>query len=968
MTPERWKRTEELYHQARARPAADRKAFLAAACSDAALRRDVESLLDESESDDGFLAEPALAITAADFVPTTMTGTSLGGYHLQALIGAGGMGEVYRAHDAKLGRDVAIKILPSAFTSDPDRLARFEREARMLAAVNHANICAIYGFEEAHSVRFLILELVEGDTLAHELAHASNGHVKDAGLPLGRVWDIARQIAEALEVAHDKGIIHRDLKPANIKITPHGAVKVLDFGLAKAVGGQGSSPDLSSAPHDGARREGAVIGTAAYMSPEQARGLPVDKRSDVWAFGCVLYEMLTGRVTFPGDTVSDSIAKILEREPDWSALPAATPASIRRLLLRCLAKDPKQRLRDIGDVRLEIDAIDEVLPGATATSVPLARAKSRAMWVPWVAFAVLGAAVVAWEARRSATTDDNPFAGATFSRVTNWEGTEEQAEISPDGRFVTFVADREGQLDVWLSQLGTGKFDNLTADVPPLLTPGNLLRSLGFSGDGSEVWLSRSGMPGQEKVLLPLTGGTPRPFLAAGYSTPSWSPDNAHLVYIGSNEEGDPLYLADRTAADARPLDVRSGSKEAFFRKGVHTHNPVWSPDGRYIYFAHGMEAKGEMDVWRTQSSGELPEQLTHLNASVSFLTPIDSRTLLYVARAEDRSGPWLWALDVESKVTRRVTAGLEQYTFVSASRDGRRIVATIANPTASLWRVPLLDRLVGDSDAEPYVVPTQRALSPRFGGTSLFYLSLSSRGTGDGLWRVQNEQAFEVRRGADGVLTEPPAASPDGRRVAVVVRQQGRRRLAVMSSDGTDSRTLAATIDIRGVEGQGVADWSPDGTWIVTGGDDGQGPGLFKIPVDGGAPVRLVADEAVSPVWSPNGDLIVYAVPFGNAGGRNVLHAVRPDGTAVKMPEVFVRRGGAHRFLRNGAGLVYLGSIESKDFWLLDLGTNKLRQLTDLSDRGYLTHFDITPDGKYLVFDRSRQNSDVVLIDLPKK
>ena len=236
------------------------------------------------------------------------------------------------------------------------------------------------------------------------------------------------------------------------------------------------------------------------MSPEQARGLPVDKRTDIWAFGCVLYEMLTGRVTFPGDTVSDSIAKILEREPDWSALPAATPASIRRLLLRCLAKDPKQRLRDIGDVRLEIDAIDEVVPAANGTKETLAPGRSRTTWVPWFALAVLGAAVVAWEARQPATTtEENPLANATFSRVTDWEGTEEHAEISPDGRWVAFVADKAGQLDVWVSQVGTGKFDNLTADLDPMLTPGNLLRSLGFSGNGSDIWFNPKGNPGQEK-------------------------------------------------------------------------------------------------------------------------------------------------------------------------------------------------------------------------------------------------------------------------------------------------------------------------------------------------------------------------------------------------------------------------------------------------------------------------------------
>ena len=440
------------------------------------MRRDVESLLAESDSDDGFLAEPALAMstpTLTDLAPATMAGSSLGGYQLQALLGAGGMGEVYRAHDPKLGRDVAIKILPRAFTSHPDRLARFEREARMLASLNHPNICGIYGIEEADGIRFLVSSSSRARRSRSKLADAPGPHPKGGGLPLGEVLAIARQIADALEVAHDKGIIHRDLKPANIKITPDGAVKVLDFGLAKAVGGEGASPDLSNAPlADGGRREGAVIGTAAYMSPEQARGLPVDKRTDIWAFGCVLYEMLTGRVTFAGDTVSDSIAKILEREPDWSALPATTPASIRRLLLRCLAKDPKKRLRDIGDVRIEIDAIDEVPPGAAEMARPPRprsplRCGCRGSRSPR---SPRPSARGKPDARRRRS--ENPLANATFSRVTNWAGTEEQAEISPDGRFVAFLADRLGQFDVWVSQLGTGIFDNLTPDIPPWRRPG----------------------------------------------------------------------------------------------------------------------------------------------------------------------------------------------------------------------------------------------------------------------------------------------------------------------------------------------------------------------------------------------------------------------------------------------------------------------------------------------------------------
>lgn len=978
MTPDRWKQVEALYHETRARVPAERAAFLLAACpDDDALRLNVESLLSESASDDGFLAEPVLVIPPGANTPAApgaMVGRSLAGYELLALLGAGGMGEVYRARDDKLGRDVAIKVLPAAFTSHPERLARFEREARMLAALNHPNICTIHGFEDAAGVRLLILELVEGETLADAITHAGVVRPEGGGMPFVRVRRIARQIAEALEVAHDKGIVHRDLKPANIKITPDGAVKVLDFGLAKAVDGDVVSPNLSSAPDEAGPRAGVVVGTAAYMSPEQARGQAVDKRTDIWAFGCVLYEMLTGRVAFAGETISDSVAKILEREPDWSALPANTPTAIRRLLRRCLAKDPKQRLRDIGDVRIELDAIDEVVPGSTVSDVPPAPAKRRGAWTPWLLLAGFVLVAGAWEARRqprttpAAIADDNPLAHATFSRITNWRGSEEQAEVSPDGRFVSFLADRNGQIDVWVTQVGSGTFTNLTPDVPPMLTPGNLLRSLGFSGDGADIWFSPSGNPAQDKVLMPLTGGTARPFLTLGQSAPAWSADNSRLAYIAATTPGDPPSIADRTGGDAHPMVLPDHEGDAFVRRGMHTHNPVWSPDGEWIYVAHGPDPFGDMDVWRMRPSGATAEQLTRQHAPVNFLAPLDARTLLYIARADDWSGPWLWALDVERRVTRRVTLGLEHYTSVSASRDGRRVVATVASPTASLWRIPLRDRPASDEEAVPYPLPTERALAPRFAGGSLFYLSLSARGTGDGLWRVRDGSAFEVRKGTDGVVSEPPAPSPEGNRVAVVVRQAGTRHVVTMMADGTDSHTLASSIDVQGVVGQGTLDWSPDGAWIVTGGKDAQGPGLFKIPVDGGAPVRLVSGEARGPVWSPKGDVIVYATPFAGAGGRDTLRGVTPDGVPVAMPDVGVRLGGAHRFLPGGASLVYLPGIESKDFWMVDLGTHKVRQLTDLSDRGYLNTFDITPDGQFLVFERSLQNADVVLIDLSRK
>jgi eukaryotic-like serine/threonine-protein kinase len=317
MTPERWKETEELYHAACSQPAGTRAAFLAASCAeDQALRGDVESLLNEMGNADGFLDGEALiagALMVTAFAPAAMIGRMLGEYSVEALVGTGGMGEVYSARDTQLHRKVAIKILPPAFTGDPDRLARFEREARMLAALNHPNICAIYGLEEAAGIRFLVLELVDGITLSEMLTPVSGPDAVASGLPLRQVLTLARQIAAALEEAHDKEIIHRDLKPANIKITPVGIVKVLDFGLAKAISSDDSPAELTRVPPltaDG-HREGPLLGTAAYMSPEQARGVALDKRSDIWAFGCVLFQMLTGRVAFAGATIADIIGKIL---------------------------------------------------------------------------------------------------------------------------------------------------------------------------------------------------------------------------------------------------------------------------------------------------------------------------------------------------------------------------------------------------------------------------------------------------------------------------------------------------------------------------------------------------------------------------------------------------------------------------------------------------------------------------------
>src|SRR5579863_4463793 len=315
------------------------------------------------------------------------SGSRLGPYAIQSSLGAGGMGEVYRATDARLARDVALKVLPDIFARDQERMARFEREAKVLASLNHPNIAALYGLEESNNTRALVMELVEGPMLAERISRGP--------LPLDEALPIARQIAEALEFAHERGIIHRDLKPANIKLTKDGQVKLLDFGLAKALEGETAEQEPQNSPTltAAATRAGVLLGTAAYMAPEQARGKRVDRRADIWAFGCLLYEMLTGKHVFAGETTSDILAGVIRAEPDWSAMPVSIPPRIAALLRRCLLKDPKQRLRDIGEARITIDEVianpQEVLDSGSSKPAP------RGSVLTWALAAIAFVAVIA---------------------------------------------------------------------------------------------------------------------------------------------------------------------------------------------------------------------------------------------------------------------------------------------------------------------------------------------------------------------------------------------------------------------------------------------------------------------------------------------------------------------------------------------------------------------------------------------
>ena len=518
---EAWPRLKEAFEGARALALDARPAYLAEVCNgDEALRHEVELLLAHGDQAASFLETPAMPFDDS-LVAKSLEGQCIGPYRVSALIGTGGMGEVYRAHDAKLGRDVAIKVLPPMFTADRERVARFDSEARMLAALNHPHIGAIYGLEEAGGMPALVLELVDGETLADRLRRGP--------VPTGDTLAIARQIADALDAAHRKRITHRDLKPANIKVTPDGLVKVLDFGLAKALASdvtatQGISQSPTAAID--ATRVGVILGTAAYMSPEQARGLPVDTRADIWAFGCVLYEMLTGRPPFTGQTVAETLAAILEREPDWKALPSSTPARIRELLRHCLQRDLALRVQNIAEAR---DVLDQAQRG----------------WNPW-RIAAIAAAVVATLAAalfplvKPAVPVTSP---SEYTQLTNFTDSATAPSLSPDGRMVVFKRGEDSFLssgDIYVKLLPNGEAVKLTTEPARRYGPV-------FTPDGSRIAYTQVTAGSWDTWTVPVLGGQPTRFLpnASGLT---WIAD--HRVLFSEIKTG--LHMGIVTATEGR--------------------------------------------------------------------------------------------------------------------------------------------------------------------------------------------------------------------------------------------------------------------------------------------------------------------------------------------------------------------------------------------------------------------------------
>ena len=736
------------------------------------------------------------------------------------------MGEVYRARDTKLRRDVAIKVLAREFTADPERLARFEREAHALAALNHPNIATIYGVEEDGSTRALVMELVAGETLTERIDRTSRGVHRP--LRLADMLALAQQIAHALDAAHTQGIVHRDLKPDNVMITPAGTVKVLDFGIAKI-----RDPNETSRRHAttvvNETRVGTVLGTPAYMSPEQARGLPVDKRTDVWAFGSVLYEMLTGRAPFGGATATDTLAAVLDREPDWTQLPVATPATIRRLLQRCLHKDSNQRLRDFGDIRIQLeDALAPELGPAAAEDTGRRGRRIFALAAGTLALLVTAGLVVARYFGLAPELHAAPVptalqTGRTIvAQLTNYGGTESSGALAPDGRSFVFVSSRDTTSDIWLRQTSGGDPVRLTDDEA-------VESDLVYSPDGASIYFTRRDGDDTSVWQMGAIGANSRR-LVRNARMPSPSRDGKYLAwFVGASGGGYDLTVG---GAD--------GSQPRVIVSGVSMQNvnrPAWAPDNRRLAYSSGGLFQTRNLFVASVEDGQA-HQVTRFTRSTEgpfaqdWLPDNRHLVVAYFASPRSQLVSDLGILDVETgNVARMTMNAVGSFEGVSLSADGTRLIATVREDQREVWKIPF----GGDPDengraAVRIVDATQDPMwidVTRDGRTLLFN---NARAGSRNLWLLPLEGEGRPRQltTIPGDAVMHASLSPDGTRVAFVSSTSGNADIWVQNVDGSGLRQLT-----NDPEADAWPAWSPDGLSI-----------MFASTGPGGSETRVVSAE----------------------------------------------------------------------------------------------------------------------------
>lgn len=638
-------------------------------------------------------------------------------------------------------------------------------------------------------------------------------------------------------------------------------------------------------------------------------------------------------------------------------------AALRRVLGDgTVATVPGRGYQFVADVRLL--AASETQPGAGAADpnagapaserTPTLRSKGLryAALAASIGAVALAGVLVRFSAPSSSNVADDPLRSATFKRLTDFDGAEEHAAISRDGRLVAFLSDRDGVWDVWVGQVDSGDLRNLTeGSVPELRNPA--VRTLGFTPDGLLVtlWTKTPDAAGVGMVdagwAIPTIGGPLQPYLR-GIAELDWSADGNRLVYHTS-DRGDPLFVTAVENGTPQQIYVAPGAQ--------HSHFPLWSRDGDLVYFVRGQPGD-ETDIWRVRAGGGEPERLTFHDSQVSFPTWLDDRTLLYLATDRDGSGPWVQALDVGSRRTRRLnTAGVE-YASLAASADGRRLVATAARPTGGVWRMALGGQS-SELESTPLAGRGLRGASPRRDGARIVYRAAKPGASADGIWQFRDGAETELWSGADARAIGGPAVAPNGR-IAFTVERQTTRSLYVMEANGASARIVSADLDVRGAPA-----WSPDGGWLAIAAITDGEPRLFKLPVDGGAPVALGEDYALDPAWSPSGEIIVYS--GADIGTNFDVGAIRADGTPQQIAALALSRGSRRmQFLGDDRTLVILrGTLSHKEFWTLDLVTGEQRLLARVSPGPVVNDFDVASDGREIIFDRVRDSADIVLIDL---
>ena len=842
-------------------------------------------------------------------------GTKLGPYEIVSKIGAGGMGDVWRARDSRLNRDVALKTLPPALADDSSRMARLQREAQVLGSLSHPNIAPIFGLEEAGGVRALVMELVEGPTLAERIAAGP--------IPLDEALALARQIADALEAAHEKGIVHRDLKPANIKLTADSQVKVLDFGLAKVFESEAASGNPTNSPTLTleATRAGVIMGTAGYMSPEQARGKPVDKRADIWAFGVVLFEMLTGKTTFEGETVSDTLAAVLRADIDWKQLPAGTPPKVRRLLQRCLERDVKKRLRDIGDAWIEMDAPDEPIAAAAQDR------RAGMWWLGWAAAVLTGGAGAGWALLHRPSAQPRPVVRWTYSQKAYFG----IPVLSRDGTRLEF-----SELAGVNPRLVLRMMDQVEAKPLP---GGDNMYFGDFSPDGQ--WIAA--FMGQTEVKLkkiPVTGGTA--ITLADVTSPSgvsWGDDGTIVFSAGkglmriSSSGGSPETL---TAPDSK--------------KGETSHRtPHFLPGSRAVLFTIASGTGTQIAVFDLKkrayhvvaSNGQdgryVPTgHLVYERGSTLFAAPFDAGKLA-VTGSE--------APVVEAMSLNGPTSSIAEYAF---SDTGLLVYMEGATGQAGGTTMGWLD-LQGQQQAisDTALWGTGR-LSPD--GRRIangIYTSTTAAGSPQDIWVFDTERKIKTRITFGGA-NATPIWTPDGRRITYSATVDGKSGIYWVPADGSGKPEQLLATDSLPTPGS----WSPDARFLLySQGVDRKPERIWVLPVSGGVagkPYPLHDAEAyessaqVSPdghwvayISRETGQFEVYLQPFPGPGGKE---------------RVSTQGGDSVRWARNGRELYYrvvsgegaLVAVAVQTSPQLHLGLPKV-----LTKGVFGTTFDSAPDGK---------------------